>query len=1319
MWIVASRLGFIILCCLALSVKSVEQNENQFVAKKKCFEKTCCYISGENPQRPKIIDETCYSGPGHDYRGLVSKSERGRPCLNWMRTIATNLPKREMKRYGVGNHSYCRNPEPTENRGPWCYVSHNNYGYCDVVSCLHYPKLNYNEVIAPPSCNTQLRGHFDFLFSFNNTYHYLSNRRGLKNAELFSFSDVTMTLIATLGEQPVSEIWNLCLRSNDTLTFVTTDSSHNLYAYFQFPNVFLRLVNNIGWAKVDGDVFENCMNLVHATARQGASSQETLFRSVFDFHRPHDVIIETNGRRITCEWENGELVFVSEEAAHFQLCDLSSTLFVDINNDTYAIHKAGSISGNCSQQSHSSSKSSQSVCITDVLQAVDRKPGLAAPLLGYKPLDSSSVLRLYDVGDLTTVQALEFCVRDGPRSRLYKVYAGSQIIQLADWIGSRNVQKQLHITSNVWIQINSINTRRADFCNRYNKTSCCHQVLQSFRQARQNNRASYGKTNQQWISCKLRIHNTTQCPDLHCFFNKDINMYANELHQVACEIRLQPDPVVSNNVSAEDILGITDGEGVNYIDADDASAKLGEIADTLRDTKGNLNLGVLINSVEALKPVNYSAVSSTGIKRLITNFVTIMDDMVDEGRADEWKEIKEEENGPESSQPEFATTTIPPQQKQSDPHSLLFITENVLQRFVMDSTATLWSKFDQGLTVTTNNVISVIEKPISNASNTSTQDTPTLTKVNLNVDPDVASDESTVVITSLFPRIINLISEVNSGKTSQLPTTMDGSNRRFVPSAPVLSATVLQKGKITNSAVHFIVPYNASDIPDAKKSDEKYYFNCMYLTLNNDWDTRGCHVVNVNTSNKTVTCACNHTTNFAILLQVVPPKLTATDTATLQLISYIGESLSVFCLIITLTTFTAFRHSLKSERMVAHFHLVISLILFHVVQLFSAKAEQYKDTTAVPCIIVAFATHFSLLVTFMWMLCEGITLHLNVVNVFHAMTKFKLARYFIGWGIPLVIASTTMAYGLSQSPYPTCYVQGVGEQSCPGSRGNTGMSTDAQPEYQVIEWCWLSTDNYLVWALVIPALLVLTLNTIVLFRVSAVIAQSSKASNKLHVPLAGRKDEELEHIRKSLKGAFVLMPILGIPWVFGFIPQSLTHVALLYIFTVLNSTQGIFILLFYCILNTEVRTVVVRCLRKQNLLHRKQKSWASQSNYRHSVDLRQINRNDNSDFDQQMGVERSVSVHTSSTYCGGVAPSSGDSLTGSFQEQTSFLPQTTVKHLFVDSYARKWPRSTVARCPEDACTLIRSSSLRCVETDNVNNGEPTQCRKTWHSSNFQ
>jgi len=76
-------------------------------------------------------------------------------------------------------------------------------------------------------------------------------------------------------------------------------------------------------------------------------------------------------------------------------------------------------------------------------------------------------------------------------------------------------------------------------------------------------------------------------------------------------------------------------------------------------------------------------------------------------------------------------------------------------------------------------------------------------------------------------------------------------------------------------------------------------------------------------------------------------------------------------------------------------------------------------------------------------------------------------------GVPLFIAAATVAYGVTQPPFPVCYVEGVGEHSCGASRN---LSSDSEPEVQLIEWCWLSTENHLIWAMVLPAIIVLSVS---------------------------------------------------------------------------------------------------------------------------------------------------------------------------------------------------------------------------------------------------
>jgi hypothetical protein len=64
------------------------------------------------------------------------------------------------------------------------------------------------------------------------------------------------------------------------------------------------------------------------------------------------------------------------------------------------------------------------------------------------------------------------------------------------------------------------------------------------------------------------------------------------------------------------------------------------------------------------------------------------------------------------------------------------------------------------------------------------------------------------------------------------------------------------------------------------------------------------------------------------------------------------------------------------------------------------------------------------------------------------------------------------------------------------------------------------------------------------------------------------------NFRTWIKGASVLVVLLGLTWVFGVLYlENVYHTLIFaYVFTILNSLQGLFIFVFHCLLNDKVRT---------------------------------------------------------------------------------------------------------------------------------------------------
>lgn len=62
--------------------------------------------------------------------------------------------------------------------------------------------------------------------------------------------------------------------------------------------------------------------------------------------------------------------------------------------------------------------------------------------------------------------------------------------------------------------------------------------------------------------------------------------------------------------------------------------------------------------------------------------------------------------------------------------------------------------------------------------------------------------------------------------------------------------------------------------------------------------------------------------------------------------------------------------------------------------------------------------------------------------------------------------------------------------------------------------------------------------------------------------------------RAWLRGAIVLVFLLGLTWTFGLLYLNEQTVVMAYIFTILNSLQGLFIFIFHCVQNEKVRKIL-------------------------------------------------------------------------------------------------------------------------------------------------
>ncbi|XP_075032536.1 adhesion G-protein coupled receptor D1 isoform X2 [Mixophyes fleayi] len=338
---------------------------------------------------------------------------------------------------------------------------------------------------------------------------------------------------------------------------------------------------------------------------------------------------------------------------------------------------------------------------------------------------------------------------------------------------------------------------------------------------------------------------------------------------------------------------------------------------------------------------------------------------------------------------------------------------------------------------------------------------------------------------------------------------------------PNLSGSPLITIQLTHILTHRLESVNNSN---------HVHLYCAFLDFSSGsgiWSNEGCIRVEGNLNYSV--CRCNHLTNFAILMQVVPVTLSSSHKVALSSISYIGCSLSIFCLAITLVTFAILSSvsTIRNQRYHIHANLSFAILVAQILLLVSFR---FVPET-LPCKIIAILLHFFFLSAFAWMLVEGLHLYSMVIKVFGSEESKHLYYYGIGWGSSLVICIVSV--------------------------------TSALDSYGAGENCWLSLQKGAIWAFVAPALFVIVVNIGILIAVTRIISRISADNYKVH--------RDANAFKLTAKAVAVLLPILGSSWIFGVLAVNEQSIVFQYMFAVFNSLQGFFIFLFHCLLNSEVR----------------------------------------------------------------------------------------------------------------------------------------------------
>ncbi|NXD24497.1 AGRD2 protein, partial [Spelaeornis formosus] len=362
---------------------------------------------------------------------------------------------------------------------------------------------------------------------------------------------------------------------------------------------------------------------------------------------------------------------------------------------------------------------------------------------------------------------------------------------------------------------------------------------------------------------------------------------------------------------------------------------------------------------------------------------------------------------------------------------------------------------------------------------------------------------------------------LSSSSTSAVSQDMaaSGGEQKLLSTAvgsAVISSTLLSDFQEISASVRYRLQHRAQ-VP--QRGCNFHVFSLVLLHVSPDaggmWSTAGCSVVMALPDS--TACFCNHSTNFAILLQVYEmEQRTTKEEFTLQTLTFIGCGVSFCALIVTFILFLVVRVP-KSERTTVHKNLIFALAAGEALLMFS----EFAKTNQVLCFMVTAFLHLFFMAAFSWMLVEGLLLWSKVVAVNMSEDRRMKFYYVTGWGFPILIVGVTLASSFNK--------------------------------YVAVNHCWLNVQTNAIWAFVGPVLFILAVNTFVLLRVVMVTVASARRRSKMLTPNCSLENQIGTQIWATAKPVLVLLPVLGLTWVCG----VLVHLSIVwaYVFVILNSLQ--------------------------------------------------------------------------------------------------------------------------------------------------------------------
>uniref|UniRef100_A0A8C2P1B3 Adhesion G protein-coupled receptor E4P n=1 Tax=Capra hircus TaxID=9925 RepID=A0A8C2P1B3_CAPHI len=308
----------------------------------------------------------------------------------------------------------------------------------------------------------------------------------------------------------------------------------------------------------------------------------------------------------------------------------------------------------------------------------------------------------------------------------------------------------------------------------------------------------------------------------------------------------------------------------------------------------------------------------------------------------------------------------------------------------------------------------------------------------------------------------------------------------------------------------------------------KYF--CVYWKGSKDgggWSTEGCSHLGSNDSH--TQCKCSHLSSFAVLMALAPK-----EDPVLTMITYVGLSLSLLCLLLAALTFLLCR-SIQNTSTTLHLQLSICLFLAHL--LFLVGIDQTE-----PEVVKSKSSHFISL----WLHLFLTVRNLKVANYTTAGRFKKRFMYPVGYGVPALIVAVSATVG--------------------------------HKNYGTYTHCWLKLDKGFIWSFMGPVALIILINLVFYFQVLWILRSKLSSLNK--------EVSTIQNTRVMTFKAISQLFILGCSWGLGFflveeVGKTIGSI-IAYMFTIINVLQGTLLFVVHCLLNHQVRQIIL-CLTRIKL----------------------------------------------------------------------------------------------------------------------------------------